>query len=120
MLTRFFRASVASNLTETPGAASFHSGCAGNFGGWTTVVASVSWASLCSTRSHKDVDGRSTSVGHDTKEPMMGRSVSNSCLQSAQAMRCAFTAEISFEGKDSSAYRNTKSKCSSLCGADFE
>src|SRR5438105_7788525 len=75
MLTLFFSVSVASILTEMPGATCSHSGLAGACGGVNSGGWPVSFAIRRASRPHKDSDGRNTSVGHETKERMIGRSI---------------------------------------------
>ena len=80
----------------------------------------VSAAIRRARRSQSDADGRSTSVGQETKESMIGRSVSISCRQSAHAEICASTTGTSLEGRACRAYRHTSSEWSCPCWPDAE
>src|SRR6266852_4577321 len=68
MLTQLFSVSVASFLQEIPGATSSHSGLAGSCNGGKTCSLPVSSAIRCASGPHREADGRSTSVGQETKD----------------------------------------------------
>src|SRR5260370_26821066 len=107
MLTQLFSVSVASFLQEIPGATSSHSGLAGSCTGGKTGSLPVSSAIRCASEPHRDADGRSTSVGQETKDPITGPSVFISSSHSAQAEIWALATAISCEGRAPRAYRDT-------------
>jgi hypothetical protein len=108
MLTRFLSMSVAKSLQAIPGAASSHPGISKGTGSWITL-GGMSKASLLASRSHRELDGLSKSVGHQAKDRITGRIASNSCRQSEHIEIWIATAAISEAGSPCSAYKDKDS-----------
>ena len=64
----------------------------------------------CLARANSDTEGRSTSVGHDTKESIIGRRASSSWRHSEQVERCASKTGISLAERACSAYKDADSR----------